>query len=164
MPQQGFSSIGMSVLVKASELNYVTEISDIGSAPSELDATCFKDTVRIMTPGVRAAKAFEVTYLFDNTERDSDFRKLRGLQEAKETVPVAVIFPDGTTFLAFGSVFTYVTGAKVDELLQAKLVIFCQGDLEIIQTPYEITSPLQDSVGSTILDSSGAPILGRLVL
>ena len=164
MPQQGLSTIGLSIVVKTAELNYATEIGDIGSAPSELDATCFKDTIRKKTPGVRESKGFEVTYLFDNIDSESDFRKLRHIQTTKETVPVAVVFPDGTAFLAFGQLFTYVTGAKVDELLQAKLIVYYQSDLETVQTPYELTGHLQDSNGDCILDSSGNKLLGTVVL
>lgn len=104
------------------------EIGDIGGTPSELDATCLKDTIKKSVPGVQDTKAFEVTYLFDNSSTDSDYRKLKILQTAGNAVPVAAEFPDGTKFATTGYVTTYTSGVKVDELITAKLVVNLQSD------------------------------------
>lgn len=128
MPKQGLSTIGIEVSVNAEELNYVTEIGDIGGAPSDLDATCLKDTMKKNVPGVQDTKAFEITYLFDNSDDTSDYRVIKALQTAGAIVPVAVEFPDGTKFATTGYVNTYVSGAKVDELVTAKLTVSLQSD------------------------------------
>lgn len=131
MATQGLSTIGLAVKVNSVEMNYVTEIGDIGGSPSTLDATCMQDTMKKNVPGVQDTKAFEVTYLFDNSATDSDYRVLKALQTAGNVVPVAVEFPDGTTFSTTGYVSTYVTGAKVDELVSAKLVISLQSEWSV---------------------------------
>ena len=128
MATQGLSSIGMDVTVNSVALDYVQEIGDIGGTPSELDATCMKDTMKHNVPGVQDVKAFEVTYLFDNSAADSDYRKMKALQDAGGIVPVKVTLPDGTSFAATGYVNTYVEGAKVDALVTAKLTINLQSD------------------------------------
>ena len=128
MATQGLSSIGIEVTVNSSELNYVTEIGDIGGTPSDLDATCLKDTMKKNVPGVQDTKAFEITYLFDNSSADSDYRTLKTLQTAGNIVPVKVTFPDGTSFATTGYITTYVSGVKVDELVSAKLVVSLQSD------------------------------------
>lgn len=128
MATQGLATIGIDVKVNSVAMNYVTEIGDIGGAPSELDATCMKDTMKKNVPGVQDTKAFEITYLFDNSDTDSDYRKLKALQDAGEIVPVAVTLPDGTGFATTGYVTTYISGAKVDELISAKLSIALQSD------------------------------------
>lgn len=128
MSTQGLSTIGLAVKVNSVAMNYVTEIGDIGGSPSTLDATCMQDTMKKNVPGVQDTKAFEVTYLFDNSAADSDYRVLRALQTAGDIVPVSVEFPDGTGFASTGYVSTYVSGAKVDELVSAKLVISLQSD------------------------------------
>ena len=46
MATQGFSTMGIDVKVGESALNYVTDIGDIGAAPSELDATCMTKLCR----------------------------------------------------------------------------------------------------------------------
>lgn len=131
MAKQGLSSIGIDVSINSVAMNYVTEIGDIGGTPSDLDATCLKDTMKKNVPGVQDTKGFEITYLFDNSAATSDYRALKALQTAGKVVPVSVKFPDGTTFATTGYVSTYVSGAKVDELLTAKLTVSLQSDWTI---------------------------------
>ena len=128
MATQGFSTIGLDVKVGETSLNYVTDIGDIGAAPSELDATCMKDSMKKTVPGVQDTKSFEVTFLYDNSAADSDYRVLKALQEAGEPVELEVNFPDGTVFAASGYVSVMVSGAKVDELVSAKLTFNLQSD------------------------------------
>lgn len=128
MATQGFSTIGLDVKVGETSLNYVTDIGDIGAAPSELDATCMKDSMKKTVPGVQDTKSFEVTFLYDNSAADSDYRVLKTLQEAGEPVELEVEFPDGTVFAASGYVSVMVSGAKVDELVSAKLTFNLQSD------------------------------------
>ncbi|MCD7887006.1 MAG: phage tail protein [Clostridiales bacterium] len=125
---QGLSSIGITVKVNDVEMNYVQEIGDIGGTPSELDATCMKDSMKHYVPGVQDTQAYEITYLFDNADASSDYRKLKALQDTKSVVPVAVTLPDGTVFASTGYVSTYVVGAKVDELITAMLAVMLQSD------------------------------------
>lgn len=131
---QGITSIGIKVKVSSVELNYVQEIGALGAAPSELDATCLKDTVKKNVPGVQDVQSFEVTYLYDNSGADTDFRRLRALQSAGEAVAVEVELPDGTKFATTGYISTYVDGAKVDELLTAKLNVS-------VQSEWSVTNP-----------------------
>lgn len=128
MATQGFSTIGLDVKVDNTSLNYVTDIGDIGAAPSELDATSMKDTMKKTVPGVQDTKAFEVSFLFDNSAADSDYRVLRALQDAGKIVALEVRFPDGTVFASTGYVSVMVSGAKVDELVSAKLSFALQSD------------------------------------
>lgn len=128
MATQGFSTIGLDVKVGETSLNYVTDIGDIGAAPSELDATCMKDSMKKTVPGVQDTKSFEVTFLYDNSAADSDYRVLKTLQDAGEPVELEVTFPDGTVFATTGYVSVMVSGAKVDELVSAKLTFNLQSD------------------------------------
>ncbi|MCD8340652.1 MAG: phage tail protein [Clostridiales bacterium] len=128
MAKQGLASIGIDVTVNSTALNYVTEIGDIGGTPSDLDATCFKDSMKHYVPGVQDTKAWECTYLYDNGDAASDYRVLKALQDAGDIVPVVVTLPDGSTFSTTGYVNTYVSGAKVDELVTAKLSVSLQSD------------------------------------
>jgi hypothetical protein len=125
------ASIGIKLKVNEVEMNYVQEIGQLGGTPSELDATCLKDGIKKNVPGVQDVSAFEVTYLYDNTSADSDFRRLRALQTAGNPVSVEVELPDGTKYATTGFVSTYVDGAKVDELITAKLTVSIQSDWTI---------------------------------
>ena len=131
MATQGFSTMGIDVKVGETALNYVTDIGDIGAAPSELDATCMKDSMKKTVPGVQDTKAFEVTFLFDNSAADSDYRVLKKVQDAGKAVAVEVAFPDGTRFTTTGYVSVMVSGAKVDELVSAKLTVNLQSEWKV---------------------------------
>jgi hypothetical protein len=82
-------------------------------------------------PGVQEGDEFEVTYLFDNSDTDSDFRMLKALQTAGNAVPIQVSMPDGTKFASTGYVATYTDGVGVDALIQAKLSVSLQSDWTI---------------------------------
>lgn len=131
MATQGLSTMGIDVKVGESALNYVTDIGDIGGTPSELDATCMKDSMKKSVPGVQDTKAFEVTFLFDNSAADSDYRVLKKLHDAGKPVNIEVAFPEGTKFTSTGYVSVMVSGAKVDELVSAKLTVNLQSDWKV---------------------------------
>ncbi|MDE5781485.1 MAG: phage tail protein [Lachnospiraceae bacterium] len=138
MPKQGLASIGIEVTVGTHEMNYVTDVGDIGGAPSELDATCVKDKMKKTVPGVKDVKSWECTYLFDNSDAESDFRKVKALEDGGKIVPLKVTFPDGTVFATTGYVSTMVSGTKVDELINAKLTVSLQSD-------WDVTNPMAAS-------------------
>lgn len=129
--RQGLASIGIDVKVGTNSLNYVTGIGEIGGEPSTLDATCFKDEMAKSTPGVQKNDGFNIDYLFDNTSEKSDFRVIKGLQKARNIVPIVVKFPDGTTFTSAGYISTKTNGVKVDELIGATATVNLQSDWEI---------------------------------
>ena len=134
MATQGLSTIGVDVKVNNTSLNYVTEIGEIGGTPAALDATCMKDSMRKTVPGVEDVKSFEITYLFDNSAADSDYRVLKALQTAGSVVDISVTFSDGTVFASSGYVNTRVSGSKVDELVSAKLAVS-------LQSGWTVTNP-----------------------
>lgn len=131
MATQGLASIGIDVKVNSVAMNFVREIGDIGGTPSELDVTCMKDKMKHNIPGVQDAGSFDVTYLFDNSATDSDYRVLKALQEAGTVVPVEVTMPDKTKFATEGTVSTYITGTGTDSVVEAKLVVSIQKDWEV---------------------------------
>lgn len=128
MAKQGLASIGIDVKLNEVSMNYVTDIGDIGGSPSELDATCMKDKMKKSAFGVKDVKAFEVSYLYDNSDTDSDYRVIKALEKKGEIVPVVVVFPDKTEFSTTGYVSTMINGVKVDELIGAKLSVSLQSD------------------------------------
>jgi hypothetical protein len=128
MATQGFSSIGVEIKVNSVALNFPQNFGDLGGTPSELDATCLKDTIKHTVPGVQDVKAYEVTYLYDNSDADSDYRKLKAIQDAGSVVPVEVTLPDKSKWTSTAYASTYVVGAKTDEIITAKLILNLQAD------------------------------------
>lgn len=138
MSVQGISSIGILLQVNDVNVNYVQDIGDIGGTPSTLDATCLGDMVKKSVAGVQELPPFEVSYLFDNSSATSDFRRLKNLQSTGNVYPISVTFPDGTSFTSTGYINTYVIGAKVDELITAKLIATLQSNW-VITNPTSLT-------------------------
>ena len=105
--------------VGETSLNYVTDIGDTappsGAGRHLHEGQHEKDRAR--RPDT---KSFEVTFLYDNSAADSDYRVLKALQEAGEPVELEVKFPPAV-FAASGYVSVMVSSAKVDELVSAKL-------------------------------------------
>lgn len=128
MPKQGLASIGIDVTINAIPMNFVTNIGDIGGAPSTLDATCMKDTMTKSVNGVQEGGTFEVTYLFDNADPTSDYRVLKAAQEKGDVVPVIVTFRDGSKFATTGYVSTYIGGVGVNELVSATATVSLQSE------------------------------------
>lgn len=126
MPKQGLASIGITVTIKEHELNYVTGIGDIGGEPSSLDATCLKDKLSKSVPGVQKNEGFNIDILFDNTDAESDYRVVKNAEG--EIVPVAVTFPDGTSFSTTAYVNIKINAAKVDELVASTIKCDLQSD------------------------------------
>lgn len=135
-PKQGLASIGLDIKIGKTALNYATKIGDIGGTPSSLDATCFKDKSKKSVPGVQENDSWEVEYLYDNGATTSDYRILKGLENAGAIVDVEATFPDKTVFKNKGYVTTTVTGAEVNNLIKAKAVVNLQGE-------WEVTDPVE---------------------
>lgn len=127
---QGLASIGIDVKINKVSMNFVTKIGDIGGTPSTLDTTCLKDTMKHSKNGVQDAGAWEVDYLFDNGDPQSDYRVLRALK-GQQNVEVEVKFPDGTVFKSAGEVSTYITGPGTDQIIAAKLSVALSQDWEV---------------------------------
>lgn len=126
--KQGYASIGIDVKVGTTALNFVTNIGDIGGTPNMLDSTCMKDKMKHNVAGVQSADAFEITYLYDNSDTTSDYRVLRALESAGNSVAVEVTFPDGTKFTSSGTVSNRITGVGVDSLISAVCSIALDAD------------------------------------
>lgn len=77
---------------------------------------------------------WELTYLFNNNNQDSDFRTLQALADAGNAVPISVEFPDGTTFANTGIPTNYATGVTVNSMIQAKCVF-------ALQSKWTVTNP-----------------------
>lgn len=134
MSKQGVATIGSVVKVNSVAMNYVTNIGQMGGDPNMLDATCMADSVKKNIPGVQDSGSFEVSYLFDNSAADSDFRKLKALESAGNAVPVEVTLPDGTKLATTAYVHTHIDAAAVDALWTAKATF-------ALQAAWTVTNP-----------------------
>ena len=127
MANNYLTSIGVVVKFNNVAVAGATSFSDVGGAPSTIDATKLTDTVRVNKLGVQEMDNFDVTFLFNNNEATSDFRVLKAL-EGQNAVPVSVEFPDGTKAANTGSLGVYATGAEINSMLEAHAVMALDGN------------------------------------
>lgn len=127
MARQGFASIGTKVSVDDTELNFVTNVGDIGGAPQSLDSSCMNDHMKHSVNGIQDVGNFEVDYMYDNSATDSDFRVLKAKDDGEEHT-IKVTFPDGTEFSSKGMMSTWVTGVGVNAIISAKLSVALSED------------------------------------
>lgn len=127
MANNYLTSIGVVVKFNNVAVAGATGFSDVGGAPSTIDATKLTDTVRVSKLGVQEMDNFDVTFLFNNNESTSDFRVLKAL-EGQNAVPVSVEFPDGTKAANTGSLGVYATGAEINSMLEAHAVMALDGN------------------------------------
>lgn len=127
MANNYLTSIGASVKINNALVAGATEFSDIGGAPSTVDATKLSDTVRVNKLGVQEMDNFDVTFLFNNNESTSDFRVLKAL-EGQNNIPIEVTFPDGTKATNTGAIGVYATGAQINEMLKGHAVLALDGN------------------------------------
>ena len=113
---KGLASIGIKVTIGGKEIKYVTEIPELGAAPSALDTTTLKD--------------MEYGILYNNKDADSDFRILKGYETAGEAQPVEITFPDGTAFSYDAYISVRTNAAKVNELLGATVTTNPQTEIK----------------------------------
>ena len=127
MSKQGFASIGTKVTVDSTELNYVTNIGDIGGAPASLETTCMNDRMKHSENGVQDVGNFEIDFQYDNSATDSDFRVLRGLADGQEHT-IKITLPDGTEATSAGVMSVWSGGFGVNAIIPAKLSVALSQD------------------------------------
>lgn len=127
-PKQGYASIGVDVKIGNHTMNFVTQIGDIGGTPDNLESTCLKDTMKHGVLGVQDVGNFEVTYLFDNSDADSDYRVLH---QMTGVVDIEITLPDGTKFASKGELSNRVSGISVNNLISAVAALALAQDWQI---------------------------------
>lgn len=127
---KGLASIGIKVTIGGKEIKYVTEIPELGAAPSALDTTTLKDKTTTSVPGVQELKDMEYGILYNNKDADSDFRILKGYETSGEAQTVEITFPDGTAFSYDAYISVRTNAAKVNELLGATVTTNPQTEIK----------------------------------
>lgn len=123
---------------ESTKVDGVQEFPDLGVAPEAVDITTLDDGYMHYIPGLKDLSTLEFTLLFDNSETTSNFRALKGLEDAGSKVYWKVEFPDvpangthGTTFTFSGKCAVGAMGKSVNEALQFSLSIFIDSDITI---------------------------------
>lgn len=131
----GILSKGITIAYKNAS-NYVNipdlqEIPDLGGDVETVEVTTLADGSKRYIKGIKDYGDLEFTFLYDNSSASSNYRILRGLEEADEINEWKVTFPDDTEFTFSGSVVTTITGAGVGDAIAFKATITLNSDIAV---------------------------------
>lgn len=103
----------------------------LGGTPERVDVTTLEDSNRKYIQGVKEYDELEFTFLYDNSGATSNYRVLRGLEEAGDVVDWEVSLPDGTKFHFSGEVATSINEAEVNAAITFVANITLNSDITV---------------------------------
>ena len=135
----GILSKGITLGYKAtSEGSTQTNIPNLQESP-QLGGSAEKVDVTVLTDGnykyINGIKDFgdlAFKFLYDNSGAQSNYRIVRGLEEAGKVVDWEVSFPDGTKFHFSGEVATQIESASVNSALAFTATITLNSDIAVV--------------------------------
>jgi hypothetical protein len=118
-----------------SVIDLLMEVPELGGDPEKVDVTTLADGVKKYIPGVKDLGDLAFKFLYDNSSATSNYRVLRGLQDAGKAVKFKVEYPDGTThgFTAFVNV--KMDSAAVNAAMTFTAGMSLQSDIAVTNPP-----------------------------
>lgn len=133
-PERGLASKGIKFYPNytgssASPLNYLTQIGDIKKGErEELDATCMDDDIEHSISGIRKKiDDYEVKFLYNAKEAESDYQVIAALEDAGASVPIMVSMPDGAKFTNSGIPSLTVNSTGVNSVIEGTVTYKLDG-------------------------------------
>ena len=131
MPKRGLTGTGTVIKVNKVAMKFVKSFTGLGGTPESLDMTCLTDKQKKNGNGLVDPGTPEITFFFDNSDEQSDYRLLKDIEEAGEPVDIEVILPpsDGTSWKSTTLVSVNVDGAiEPGQLIMGKATLALQDD------------------------------------
>lgn len=116
------------------ELKHLMEVPEMGGDPEKVEVTTLSDGVKKYINGIKDLGDLTFKFLYDNETADSNYRVLRGLQEANEVSTFKVEYPDGT-----GHEFSAYVNVKMDAAAVNAAMTFTVG--MSLQSDITVTNP-----------------------
>lgn len=116
------------------ELEHLMEVPEMGGDPEKVEVTTLSDGVKKYINGVKDLGDLTFKFLYDNETADSNYRVLRGMQEANEVSTFKVEYPDGT-----GHEFNAYVNVKMDSAAVNAAMTFSVG--MSLQSDITVTNP-----------------------
>ncbi len=113
------------------EIPNLQECPELGGAAEKVDVTTLADANYKYINGIKDFGDLAFKFLYDNSAETSNYRVVRGLEEAGEVVEWKVTFPDGTAFAFSGEASTTIDGAAVNAALTFTLNITLNSDIVV---------------------------------
>jgi hypothetical protein len=123
-------SYKVGVATTYTELTYLLEVPELGGDPEQVEVTTLRDGVRKYIPGVKDLGDLAFQFLYDNETATSNYRVLKGLQDAGDVVSFRVEYPDGTTHDFDALINVKMDSAAVNAALTFTVTFFLQSDID----------------------------------
>jgi hypothetical protein len=116
------------------DIDLLMEVPEMGGDPEKVEVTTLKDSVKKYIPGIRDLGDLTFKFLYDNSTVTSNYRVLRGLQDAGKPVEFKLTYPDKTEHA-----FTAFVNVKMDSGAPNAALTFTAG--MSLQSDITITHP-----------------------
>ena len=113
------------------EIPNLQEVPELGGSAEKVDVTTLADGNYKFINGIKDFGDLAFKFLYDNSGESSNYRIVRGLEEAEEIVEWKVTFPDGTGFEFSGEVSTAIDSASVNAALTFTANITLNSDIAV---------------------------------
>lgn len=113
------------------EILNLQECPDLGGTAEKVDVTVLADGNKKYINGVKDFGDLAFKFLYDNSGATSNYRIVRGLEEAGNVVDWKVTFPDNTEFAFSGEVTTSIDGTSVNNAITFTANITLNSDIAV---------------------------------
>lgn len=113
------------------EILNLQECPDLGGTAEKVDVTVLADGNKKYINGIKDYGDLAFKFLYDNSGATSNYRVVRGLEEAGNVVEWKVTFPDNTEFAFSGEVTTSIDGASVNNAITFTATINLNSDITV---------------------------------
>ena len=132
----GLLTKGITLSYKKDGSNYAVianlqECPELGGTAENVEVTTLADGNKKYIKGIKDFGELAFKFLYDNSGAESNYRIVRGLEEAGNAVEWKVTFPDNTTFAFSGEVTTAIDSAAVNAALTFTATITLNSDITV---------------------------------
>ena len=132
----GLLTKGITLSYKKDGSNYevianLQECPELGGTAENVEVTTLADGNKKYIKGIKDFGELAFKFLYDNSGAESNYRIVRGLEEAGNIVEWKVTFPDNTTFAFSGEVTTAIDSAAVNAALTFTATITLNSDITV---------------------------------
>lgn len=113
------------------EIPLLMEVPELGGDPEKVEVTTLKDAVKMYIPGIKDLGDLTFKFLYENDNAESNYRILRGLQEANEVATFKVEYPDGTGHQFKAYVNVKMDAAAVNAAMTFTASMSLQSDIDV---------------------------------
>ena len=132
----GLLTKGITLSYKKDGSNYevianLQECPELGGTAENVEVTTLADGNKKYIKGIKDFGELAFKFLYDNSGAESNYRIVRGLEEAGNIVEWKLTFPDNTTFAFSGEVTTAIDSAAVNAALTFTATITLNSDITV---------------------------------